>query len=162
MIKKLINNIILIFLIAILILVSYSKYVKKDEVVRIGKYAVLVVLTQSMEPAIEPEEILLIKKCDEYEIGDIVTYVNLDRILITHRIVQIDEYSFIAKGDNNKITDENSKIEAIQGKVIFHSKILGIFVLHYLKMVIIAYLIIVVIMYLRKMVIKEKPNEKEK
>lgn len=161
MIKRLVQNIILIFLGIILLLVGYSKYVRKDCVVKLGGYGILIVLTESMEPSVFPQELILIKECDKYELEDIVTYQNSEGILITHRILQIDEYSFIAKGDKNEIEDSSMKIDRIEGKVIFHSSIIGIFIMKYLKIVIISYFAIWVIIYVTKRK-KEKQNEKEK
>lgn len=155
MIKKFVQNVVLVLLGIALSLVGYSKFIKKDCVVKIGDYGILIVLTESMEPTIFRQEFILIKECDNYEINDIVTYENSNEFLITHRIVQIDEYDFIAKGDKNQVADSSVPIEAIQGKVIFHSKILGIFVMQYLKSAIIAYFAIWAIIYATKL-IKEK------
>lgn len=160
MVKKFVQNVILILLVIALILVSYSKFIKKDCVVKIGDYGILIVLTESMKPTIFPQELILMKQCDYYEINDIVTYQNSDKFLITHRVVQIDEYSFIAKGDKNEVADSSEPIEAIQGKVIFHSKILGIFVMQYLKIVMIAYFVIWTVICVAKQ-IKEKRYEEK-
>lgn len=160
MIKKIIQNIVLFFLGIALILVGYSKFIKKDCVVKIGKYGILIVLTESMEPTIFPQEFILIKESDNYKLEDIVTYQNSDGLLITHRIVQIDKHCFIAKGDKNEVTDSIAPIEAIQGKVIFYSKILGIFVMQYLKIVMIAYFVIWTVICVAKQ-IKEKRYEEK-
>lgn len=122
--------------------VSYSKYVREDYVVKIGGYGILIVVTGSMEPEIEPKELVLIKEQKQYYQNDIVAYVNTYANLITHRILQINEQDMITKGDANEIADPKTDVRNIQGKVIFHSKILGIFVLYYLKWMIVVYMII--------------------
>lgn len=58
------------------------------------------------------------------------------------------------------MTDSSAPIEMIQGKVIFHSKILGIFVTRYLKMVIIAFFVIWAMMSITKLM-KEKQYEEK-
>ena len=148
-------------MIIVLVVVAYAKYIKKEKVISIGKYSILIVLSESMEPTIEEKEMILIKKQDNYDVDDIVTYLSSNRKLITHRITQIDEYSFIAKGDNNNIVDENNVIDNIKGKVVFHSKILGIFLLYYLKPLIIVYFIFLVILISWKYLKKENKDEEE-
>lgn len=119
------------------------------------------VVTGSMDPAIEENELIIIKECNNYELNDIVTYMDSDGNLITHRIVQIDEYGFISKGDSNDIADENTDINNIEGKVVYHSKVLGVFILNYLKFVIIIYLVVLLALYLKEMIMKEADYEKE-
>lgn len=158
---KMANNIILIILIIVLLFVCYSKYIRKKPVVKLGGYAILVVLTDSMEPEIQGNELILIQEKNEYELGDIVTYQDNDNILITHRIVEIQGDSFIAKGDSNAGKDDAVQIERIQGKVLFHSKVLGIFILYYLKFVIFSYVIVVLVIYFIKNILNRSKNEKK-
>lgn len=160
MLKKLIQNVILIFLVIALLFAGYSKFVRKDCLVKFAGYSFLIVLTESMEPTIVPKELILIKECASYELGDIVTYQSMDGTFITHRILQMDGFLFIAKGDKNEVTDSSTSLETIQGKVIFHSKILGIFVTRYLKIVIIACFAIWAMMSITKL-IKEKQYEEK-
>ena len=160
MLKKLIQNVILIFLVIALLFAGYSKFVRKDCLVKFAGYSFLIVLTESMEPTIVPKELILIKECASYELGDIVTYQSMDGTFITHRILQMDGFLFIAKGDKNEVTDSSTSLETIQGKVIFHSKILGIFVMQYLKIVMIAYFVIWTVICVAKQ-IKEKRYEEK-
>ncbi len=134
--KKVINIIgkaILVFLLLILIYVSYSKYILKRKITTLGGYGVLVVLTGSMKPEIEDGELIVIKKEDNYFIGDIVTYEN-GNSLITHRIIE-NEGKIITQGDYNNERDLPINSNQIVGKVVYHSKILGTFVTKYLKIV---------------------------
>lgn len=124
-VKKVGNFIIFGILIILLVQVMYSKWIRKDCVVKIGPYAILIVLTESMEPTIQQGEMILIQEKQTYELEDIVTYLNTDGMLITHRILQMDENNFIAKGDKNQVEDESLSCKAIQGKVIYHSGGIG-------------------------------------
>lgn len=145
-----------------LLYVCYARYIRKDSVIKIGGYGFLIVMTGSMEPTIEKNEFILIKECQTYHTNDVATYLDVYGNLITHRILQIDEQNFITKGDSNEISDESTNIHNIQGKVIFHSKILGIFYLYYLKGIVCIYIAILVALYLKEEFRKEKNNEKEK
>ena len=93
-----------------------------------------------MEPTIEPGEMILIKNENYYELGDVVTYIDEDNFFITHRITQIDDSICITKGDNNNIEDSQFDINNIQGKVVYHSKMLGLIIFYILKPLIIVYL----------------------
>ena len=74
-----------------------------------------------MEPEIQAGENIIIKKCKEYEIGDIITYISKDEVLVTHRIVSIDDGLYYTKGDFNNVEDPEPITDSqIYGKVIFH------------------------------------------
>lgn len=161
MIRKFLKNTLLVILIIILLYVCYAKYIRKDPVVKIGGYGILIVLTNSMEPIIKEKELIMIKESSDYKLNDIVTYCDLYGTLITHRIVQINEDDFMARGDNNSVIDENMNLSQIQGKVIYHSKILGIFILYYLKFIIVICILIYVIIYLKRKFEKEQKEEKD-
>ncbi len=74
--------------------------------------------------------------------GDIVTYKDSEAYIITHRIIKIDSNNFVAKGDANNLEDELQSIANIQGKVLYHSKLLGFLVLYILKPLVIIYIIL--------------------
>ena len=61
---------------------------------------------------------------NEYDLDDIIAYNNFNNDLLIRKIVQIDEYSFIASTEKNNFTEPDETIEKIEGKVIYHSKIL--------------------------------------
>lgn len=158
---KIIKIIIFIFLISILISVLYSKYVKKEPIIKVFGNAFLIVTTGSMEPTISSEELIIIHNKNSYKKGDIITYIDEDGFMITHRIIEINSDTFITKGDANNVEDEPCKINRIQGKVIFHSKFLGVFVLYLLKPICFIYAIFIIIVETIKMFKKgEYKNEK--
>ena len=136
---------IMFMLIFILIMVCYSKFILKQKIIRIGDYSIFVVLTGSMQPTISPGEMILIKNQEYYNEGDIVTYLDEDNFFITHRIIQIDDSTCITQGDNNNIQDLPFDKNNILGSVIYHSKVLGFFILYLLKPLTIIYLGILLI-----------------
>ena len=157
---KLLKRIVLIFLTIILIFVLYSKFIKKDPIIKIFKTACFIVATGSMEPAIMSGEFIVILQQKSYELGDIVTFIDEEGFVITHRIVEKNGDTFISKGDSNNIKDESCNINMIQGKVVFHSKILGFFVLYLLKPICIFYAAIVFLLEVIKNLKEgEKANE---
>lgn len=80
----------------------------------------------SMMPEIEVGEIVVLWKNEQYEEKDIITYQVDNSYFVTHRIIEKTKEGYITKGDFNNIEDEQIVVEnQIQGKVIFHSKLLG-------------------------------------
>ncbi len=77
-----------------------------------------------MQPEINVDDLIIIKRFDNYDKKDIVTY-KTDKSLITHRISRIEEGKIYTKGDNNNTEDEPIIKEQIQGKVVKTYKGLG-------------------------------------
>jgi len=102
------------------------------------KYNAYVVLTGSMLPQIQVEDVVVTKKIDAKELkeGDIITFASSDEryygTIITHRIQKkyydstTKKYTFQSKGDNNNVAD-NALVEEdkIYGKVILKIPKLG-------------------------------------
>lgn len=147
-IKEIIKSIFIICLLIILLNICYSKFIKKDELIKVLGKSFLIVVTGSMEPTIEAGELIIISDEEVYKEGDIISYIDDDNYIITHRIVEINSKEFITKGDGNNIEDEKNNIDNIKGKVIFHSKLLGFFVMYLLKPITILYIIIFIIVNL--------------
>ena len=158
--KEVFKKSLIIFLIIILLKVSYSKFIEKEYPVKLFGFAFLVVTTGSMEPEINAGELIIIKEFDKYEIGDIVTFIDKDDFLVTHRIICLNEEKMITKGDNNNLLDEDVSLNNIKGKVIIHSKALGFFVLYLLKPLIFIYLITLVIFYIIRSFWSEEREDK--
>lgn len=79
----------------------------------------LIVRSNSMYPTLKKGDVILIKKYNNYKQGDIVTYAEDSNYLITHRIIEKNNNSFKAKGDNNNSEDDKTiQLENIKGKVI--------------------------------------------
>ena len=89
------------------------------------RYQALVVASDSMVPAINKGDIVIIdKKRDYYQIDDIIAFKNTDKIII-HRIVKIENF-YKTKGDNNSMIDNwNVTDDDIIGLVRFKIRYLG-------------------------------------
>lgn len=119
--KSFIKFIIYSLILSIIVSFIFFKFISKSEIKYIFGYSCLKVITGSMEPEIKAGENIIIKKCKEYKIGDIITYVTKDLEIVTHRIVSKEEEVYYTKGDANNIEDYNPiSISQICGKVIFH------------------------------------------
>ena len=66
----------------------------------------LVIISGSMEPILKVGGILYYEKInlDDFKKDDILVY-RLNEHIVSHRIVNIDEYGFETKGDNNNSND---------------------------------------------------------
>lgn len=139
--------------------VSYSKFVAEEYPVKLFGLAFLVVTTGSMEPEIDAGELIIIKEFDKYKIGDVVSFIDKDDFLVTHRIVCLNEKNMITKGDNNDLLDEEVSLNNIKGKVIIHSKILGFFVLYLLKPLIFIYVVFFIALNIIRNFLQEEREE---
>ncbi len=86
-----------------------------------GNFQVYVVQSGSMEPTIHTGAVVVIRKADTYQEGDIITFANRgENIPTTHRIVEKEivnnRPSYTTKGDANNAPD---------GEAVFSSRILG-------------------------------------
>ena len=137
-IKKIFKTILLAFLTTLLIInliMLYQTNVKKEEIPRVGNISVFNIVSESMVPTINVNDLIVIKKCTQEEIknGDIITYKREDGSIITHRIISItqenSENIYTTKGDNNAIQDDELiKHSQVYGKYLFKIKGAGGFV----------------------------------
>ena len=87
-----------------------------------------VVLSGSMEPVINVDDLVIVVKTDNYEVGDIIVFQE-GRIAITHRIVEINDEYVITRGEANNTNDTPLSYEQIKGKVIMVIPYVG-YVIH--------------------------------
>ena len=90
-------------------------------------YGTAVVLSGSMEPTFSKDDLIIVKKKDSFDIGDIVVYQSNDS-LVVHRVVYMDGDMVVTKGDANNIEDASFDKIAIKGVVIGCIPSLGVFV----------------------------------
>ena len=92
---------------ALTIWLAVDAFVLKSPVPSVFGYSALTVKTGSMSGTIEIGDLIIIKDTGDYEIGDIVTFLQKgDSIPTTHRIIDSrEDGSFITKGDANNVQD---------------------------------------------------------
>jgi signal peptidase len=123
--KKLLTSLLYVPLgfLALLVLMNFYLGIQKalthNPLPKVWGFAPLIVLSGSMEPAIFPGDVVVIRaqKAEQYRIGDIVTYLE-GQTAFTHRIVAREDGLFLLKGDQNNIVDEALGPEKLEGKVL--------------------------------------------
>ena len=165
-ILKIIKNIIinaLIFILGIIaifaIWTSIQLNVQNKEYVDIFGYSIFSTETGSMSPTIKKGDIVIVKIGEQVNVEDIITYKK-NNAFITHRIIEIDGDSIIAKGDNNNTQDEAIKQEAIIGKVDFIINNVEIWKKVFSDISVIIPIVITVILFIILVSYKEKTGDK--
>ena len=108
--KKIFKTIIdilifIIFLILIVIIFAKLKMLNdNNNYFELFGYSIFNVATGSMEPTISQNDVILVKKQDNYKLNDIITFKK-DKDFITHRIIKINDTYITTKGDANNAID---------------------------------------------------------
>lgn len=154
------------FLVALVFLCIYTfvmtDILKKDYVNVFG-YTYFVVASGSMSGTIEVDDIIFVKITDDVKKDDIITFVDDDKNLITHRLVNMNGDQYITKGDVNNITDSPINKSQIVGKVMlvvspsFILKSIAVFLIIFIFLALINFDQIV-----KKFIVKETPKQSEK
>ncbi|MCX6725692.1 MAG: signal peptidase I [Candidatus Shapirobacteria bacterium] len=91
-------------------------------------WRLLIVQSGSMEPAIRTGSLVIVRKINNYQKGEVITYWSKkdSKTTVTHRIVEIKDGQFITKGDANDVIDAISvDKELILGKINLVIPLLG-------------------------------------
>ena len=136
-IQKIIIKIIYIIIVPIIIvnlILLFETKIYPSKIPSILGIKSFVIISKSMEPTINKNDAILVKKTNEKELkeNDIITFHEKDYIN-THRIIEIKDVEghkqYRTKGDNNIAVDEEFKtIEDVEGKYLFKISGLGEFV----------------------------------
>lgn len=140
-IKTVISWTLLIFLVIIALFLAYylisSKVAKSKGENYAPTVALYNVLTQSMEPNIKPQDVVLtvkVKNPEDIKIGDIITFYSTSALTkgmtITHRVIEVvtteQGIGYKTKGDNNTAPDSApAEFDNVIGKVIIKIPQLG-------------------------------------
>ena len=119
-IVKTIFNILIIFMVFLVIIVSYNfiqiNVLKKQYSNFLG-YTIFEVSTGSMSGTIEINDVILVKITQDVKKDDIITFFNKDEI-ITHRLIVENNDKLVTKGDANSARDIAINRSDVIGKVI--------------------------------------------
>lgn len=168
-IAKKIIEIIAIILIYNIILIAISS-ANKVNLINIFGYKSYIIKTNSMEPTININDVVITKKVEKEEIktGDVITFLQ-DGEVITHRITQInnngDQTEYTTKGDNNNIEDTfKITYDNIEGKHILTIPYLGkiVEILDNKILFLIITLIVLIFLFMRIQNQEKKDNRREK
>lgn len=106
--KKIFKSIAYTFLVLLVSLCIYTFVVTdimKKDYVNVFGYTYFVVKTGSMSGTLEVDDIIIVKLSKDANLNDIITYVNDDDEIITHRLVRKASGKLIAQGDVNNAED---------------------------------------------------------
>ena len=122
--KKTVNFIIravVIFIASVFIGIQFynwnAKNVAGDNMPMPFGVGISVVLSGSMEPELSVDDVIIVKKTDDFGVDDMVVF-NDHGILVVHRVISIDGDNITTKGDANNTADEPITREVVKGKVI--------------------------------------------
>lgn len=76
-----------------------------------------VVLSGSMEPTLQVNDVIVVTAGDSYAPGDVVVYQS-GSMLVVHRVLEVEEDTLITQGDANQVPDEPVALSAVKGKVV--------------------------------------------
>ncbi|MBM7587213.1 signal peptidase [Bacillus pakistanensis] len=135
------KKVVLIAIILFIMIIIFSIFVSLNSNKPLTVFGIkpLTVLSNSMAPIFEAGDVIITREVETGDLrkGDIISFYNEEKKLITHRITAIveedGEKHFYTKGDNNNAMDEEiTTVSEIVGKEIFHIPNLG-FLAHYTK-----------------------------
>ena len=174
--KFAVNILIYILYVIIIPIIIYDVFLIIQTIIKPGNtpdifgYKTFTIISNSMEPTIKKNDIIIVKSVDRNQIqmNDIITY-KVDGEIVTHRIIDYrklnDEIIYTTKGDNNEVTDIHEVIYSnIEGKYINKIPKVGkLFLLLKNKYVFSLIFILLIICYLiQKKMIQKKIERKEK
>ena len=124
-------SIVFLLMIVPLSSILIQKHIKKLPVPMFLGYAYMKVNTGSMNGTINEGDMIIVKKTNDYSLGDVVTYIEENgKVAVTHRIVNYgpQDGMYITKGDAN-LSEDVLPItsEQIVGKVIYVIPKVGLF-----------------------------------
>lgn len=162
--KKLGSAICIIFFIALGIGLVGNISTKFDGVYNLIKFRSYVIVSNSMQPTIDPGDVIFIKKSnvEDLEVGDVITFQK-ENFIATHRIIEIQGENVITQGDNNNLQDDPLSKENIIGEYMFRVPKVGYiysFVGSPIGMIVLGMIIALIIIY--EFCFADDKNAKEK
>jgi len=146
MMRKLIKILFSLILSIILSIIVFYGITHDTRLIKFGGISSLIVSSGSMEPELSVGDVIIIKSCANYEVGDIITYNVNDEYFVTHRIIEIEGNNFVTKGDNNNVEDSQVVLkENVEGKVILNAKILRVMYEHYWVIILAVILLLIIL-----------------
>ncbi len=119
-IGKIISNIVIVILSFVLLLAIYNliniRILKKDYTNIFG-YTYFDIITGSMVDTINIDDYVFVKITKDVKKDDIISF-KYDGVIVTHRIIEINDKEIITKGDANNTIDNPITKDDVIGKVI--------------------------------------------
>ncbi|MEI3598514.1 MULTISPECIES: signal peptidase I SipW [unclassified Oceanobacillus] len=110
---RIFSGVLIVLLIGVGFIVLSTKLSSGDP--EVFGYQLKTVLSGSMEPEIKTGSIIAVRSVEDenhdFAIGDIITFMENNNMLVTHRITDVNETKsgvlYTTKGDNNNAEDSN-------------------------------------------------------
>ena len=119
--KKITKYICYIILLLLIVLAVYTFVVTdvlKKDYVNVFGYTYFQTASGSMSGTIEINDIIIVKITKDVKTNDVISYINEDHDIITHRLIKIEGNTLIAKGDANGAEDAPITKKNVLGKVV--------------------------------------------
>ncbi len=120
-VAKVLSNVFIVVLSIFLLLAIYNliniKVLKKDYTNLFG-YTYFDILTGSMVDTINVDDYVFVKITKDVKKDDIISF-RADDVIVTHRIIDINDKEIITKGDANNTIDNPITKNDVIGKVIY-------------------------------------------
>ena len=98
---------------------GFCKLILGIEVPTLFGCASAIIVSGSMEPALQINDWIMAKSCNTYQVDDIILFKQ-DEVYITHRIVALHDGVLTTRGDANNIPDKKPvRMEQVVGKVVY-------------------------------------------
>ncbi len=117
---KIISNVLFVLFAFVLILVLYafiSIHILNRPYVNFFSYTVFQIGSNSMAPAITTNDLIVVHLTDQVQKDDIITYREGESF-VTHRLMEVEENSYLTKGDKNNEFDDPVLKDDVIGKVV--------------------------------------------
>lgn len=122
-------------------------------------YRTFKIVSGSMKPLYDVNDLIIVKSKSDYKLNDVVTYKNNQNEYVTHRIINKDKNTFTLKGDFNNVEDKEIRKEDIVGKVVYKSRVLKF--INTLFTSVVFWLIVPIIFLIIMIIPKRKENDRK-
>lgn len=118
-VRKIFVGVLMIGLLANLALFGVRAVTKNPQANLFG-WSWAIVLSGSMEPTLQVNDVVVFHEQDQYETGDIIAFTDDSaHHAITHRIVEMNDEGYRTQGDANNVADASLvQTEQVIGKVV--------------------------------------------
>ena len=96
----------------------YTQVLKNDYVNLFG-YSFFTVKSGSMTGTIEVNDFIVVKVCNDVKENDVITFIDNNGSIVTHRYIKTVDNKIITQGDANNAQDDPITKDSVIGKVIY-------------------------------------------
>lgn len=112
------------------------------------RYDFFIVTSGSMKPTIDVGSMVVVDTKREIQNNDVITYKKND-VVVTHRLIDINNGDLITKGDANTTNDLTTiKINDVIGSVVLNIPIIGYFLVLIRNHLVIFVFVVILLIYL--------------